>query len=256
VTGSKGIIVAVLVALGVATVSAPSAGADVPCPVQYCTDSDGEYVLLVPALSPNHPVFGPYADCVWAVEVDFDDGTAEHYLFDAAVGLTGSHVFPEPGRTYIVQIGLTEGHHGQTTDPCPNLGLSAEVRFRTPAEETGDPDVPPPPPPPPTVPPDPGELVTPPSAASETATASPPDEPASAPESGPYWRNCRRGVYTHQVGCRKGRRVARSAVARLSRPGNVRAGGFSCRLPRGPLQSIACQGRGEQRILAPGPEAG
>jgi hypothetical protein len=250
VLSGKAIIAAVLVAFLAAAVSAPPAGAAKPCPVEYCTDSSGRYVLEVPPLTYN-PFLADYADCVWNVEVDFGDGTQGDYVFDAAVGLTGEHVFPMPGTSYTVQVWLREGAHSESEEPCPDYGQSATVRYRTEAEEADPPPVEGPPQPKPGEPPTPGP---PPTAPNVQET---PDSGASAPEPEPtaHWKRCRGGVYAHLVGCRKARRVAGAAGTKLTRPGTAQARGFACRLPRGPLQSIVCK-RGEQSVLAPGPDRG
>ncbi len=75
---------------------APSAGATKPCPVEYCTDSQGKYVLSVPPLTTTL-FYKEYAACTWQVHVDFGDSTGQDYEFDGSKGLTGSHTFPEPG---------------------------------------------------------------------------------------------------------------------------------------------------------------
>jgi len=243
----------VLLALAAAAVLAPSAGAAKPCPAgYYCTDSGGKYVLSVPPLTYN-PFFSEYADCVWKVHVDFGDGTSEDYVFDAAVGLTGEHVFPTPGVTYTMQVQLREGVHEKSEEPCPDYGLNPMVRYRTAAEEADDP------------PPQPPEGPQPPwSPVDEHGTVLHPkpilpdgETPAPAPAPGPtvYWKRCRGAVYTHLVGCRKARRVAGAATEKLARPGAAQAQGFFCRLPRGPRQRIVCK-RGEQGVLAPVPERG
>ena len=145
---------------------------------------------------------------------------------------------------------LTNGHHGQTTDPCPDFPTSAEVRYRTAAEEEDDPPAPEEPideggtePEPPPV--APGTST--PNVLSQDGPAA--VEPAPA-QTTPYWLRCGGGVLTHMVDCRTGRAVARTASARLARPGTARANGFACRLPRGAAQQIACR-RGDRRILAP-----
>jgi hypothetical protein len=245
---AKAIIVAVLIAVGAAVMPPPQAGAAKPCPIDYCTDPSGEYVLEVPPLG---GFLEAYADCVWNAYVDFGDGTSQVYVFDASVGLTGSHVFPTAGVTYTVVVILREGAHAQGGEPCPDYSQSAEVLFRTPAEEADDP--------PPNKPIDEGGTVpdlTPVAPDGQTPnpwTAPAGDEPSA--EATRYWRRCRGGVHTHLVSCRKARRVARAAIARLARPGNVQAGGFACRLPPGVVRSIVCQ-RGEQSILVPSPERG
>jgi hypothetical protein len=244
-----------LVLLSAAAVLAPSAGAVKPCPVEYCTDSKGEYVLTVPPLPANHPLYGPYADCVWNAYVDFGDGTNDVYLFDAAVGLTGSHVFPTRGRLYLVNVYLREGQHAQTKEPCFNYNQTAEVLYRTAAEEADDPPPDPEeeePEPEPEKPAGPagggGTTPAPPAVAAGSAT--PEATPAPAPEPQVFWKRCRGGVLTHLVGCRKGRAVAKAAGAKLGRPGTVQASGFSCRLPRGSATAIVCR-RGEQGVISP-----
>jgi len=227
---------------------APSAGAAKPCPAgYYCTDSTGKFVLEVQPLTYN-PFFSDYADCVWKVQVDFGDGTSEDYVFDASVGLSGEHIFPTRGETYSVQIQLREGVHSKTEEPCPDYGLGAQVLYRTAAEEADDP--PETPTEPPLVPT--GQGGTPPPAPA-AADGEIPHFGQPEPGSARYWKRCRRGVYAHLVRCSKARGIARAAGAKLTRPGTAQAKGFSCRLPRGPLQSIACK-RGEQSVLAPGPD--
>ena len=202
-------------------------------------------MLEVKPISPSDLLIGAYADCVWKAHVDFGDGSSEDYVFDASVGITGSHVFPTPGTTYTVVINLREGHHGQSKDPCPDYSQSVKVLFRTPEEEADDPA--------PWVPIDQGGTqpdllpVAPdaviPNAFEQTVPPSP--EPTS------YWRRCRGAVFAHLVSCRKGLRVAKAARARLIAPGTVQTNGFACRLRRS-LQSIVCR-RGEQSVRAPGP---
>ena len=245
----KATIGAVLLALVAVATLAPSAGAAKPCPAgYYCTDSSGKYVLEVPPLTYN-PFLSEYADCVWKVHVDFGDGTSEDYVFDASVGLSGEHVFPTRGETYAVQIQLREGAHSKSEEPCPDYGLGAQVRYRTAAEEADDPSETPTGPP--LVPTDPGGAPPAPVAADGVI----PNFEQPSTDSARYWKRCRGGVYAHLVRCRKARAIARAAGAKLTRPGTTQAMGFSCRLPRGPLQSIACK-RGEQSVLAPGPDRG
>jgi hypothetical protein len=251
VFSGKAISAAVLSMLVAAAVLAPSAGATKPCPAgYYCTDANGKYVLSVPPLTYN-PFLAEYADCVWQVHVDFGDGTSEDYVFDAAVGLTGEHVFPTAGVTYTVVVQLREGVHDQSGEPCPDYGQTAQVRYRTAAEEADDP--PETPTEPPFVPVDQGGTVAPPVAADGEVPNF--GQPGQSPDSARYWKRCGGGVYAHLVRCRRARGIARAAGARLARPGTALVKGFSCRLPRGPLQSIACK-RGEQSVLAPGPDKG
>lgn len=234
-----------------AAVLAPSAGATKPCPAgYYCTDPSGKYVLDVPPLTYN-PFFSAYADCVWKVHVDFGDATSEDYVFDAAVGLTGEHVFPTPGVTYTVEIRLREGVHDKSKEPCPDFGLSPMVRYRTAAEEADDP--PPEPPEEPVPPTEPGGTTPDPKTIAPDGGTH--DILSPAPKPTVYWKRCRGAVYTHLVGCGKAHRVARAVIVKLGRPGEARAQGFSCRLPPGPRQRIVCK-RGEQRVLAPGPDRG
>jgi hypothetical protein len=241
----KAIIGAALALLSAAAIFAPSASATKPCPKgHYCTDPSGEYVLEVEPISPNNLLLGAYADCVWDAHVEFGDGTSGDYVFDAAVGITGSHVFPTPGTTYTVVVDLSDGHHGQTKDPCPDYSRSAKVLYRTPAEEADDP--------PPWVPIDQGGTV-PPLIPVAPATQIPNPwtaQPPPTPESNAYWRSCGGGVLTHLVTCKKGRRVAKAASGRLTRPGTAQVNGFTCRL-RGSQQSAVCR-RGEQIVRAPG----
>ena len=172
----------------------------------------------VPALTYN-PFFSQYADCVWKVHVDFGDGTSEDYVFDAAVGLTGEHVFPTPGVTYTVQVQLREGVHSKTEEPCPDYGLNPMVRYRTAAEEADDP--PETPTEPPFVPTGPGG--TPPRRPSRP-TAGSPTSGSRGPGSARYWKRCRGGVYAHLVRCGKARGIASAAAAKLTRPGTARRG--------------------------------
>lgn len=240
----KAIIGAALVLLSAAAVFVPSASATKPCPIEYCTDSSGEYVLEVPPLTTN-PFLAAYADCVWSAHVEFGDGTSEDYVFDAAVGITGSHVFPTPGTTYTVEVSLSDGHHGQTKDPCPDYYRSAEVLYRTPAEEADEPA--------PWVPIDQGGIQPEPlpvAPDSSTPNAWTQNSPATV-EPTSYWQRCRGAVFTHLVSCKKGRRVAKTASDRLARPGTARANGFACHLPPGSRQSIVCR-RGEQGVLVRG----
>jgi hypothetical protein len=235
----KAIIGAALALLCAAAVLAPSAGATKPCPIEYCTDSSGEYVLEVPPLTKLYP---PYADCIWNVHVDFGDGTDEEYLFDAAIGMTGSHVYPTPGTTYTVVAVLSNGHHGQTKDPCLDYSLSGEVLYRTPAEEADDP---------PFVPTDQGGTVPPllpvaPYTVTPNAWTPTPTPPPPTPAAATYWLQCHGGVLTHLVSCRKGHKIAKAASGRLTRSGTAQVIGFTCRL-RSP-RSTVCR-RGEQRVL-------
>jgi len=245
---AKAIIGAVLLVLTAAALLAPPAAATKPCPVQYCTDPSGEYVLEVEPLStsPLSP-FAAYADCVWNAHVDFGDGTSADYVFDAAVGITGSHVFPTPGVTYAVTVSLSDGHHGETTNPCPDYVVGVNVRYRTPAEEADDP-------PGPGTPVDGGGTQPDPPPLERDASipnALAPIEPTpTSPLRVVYWRHCGSGLLTHLVSCRKGRGVATAASGRLTGPGTVQVRGFACRLLRGPPR-VVCR-RGEQRILLPG----
>ena len=239
---------AVLAVLGGVTALAPTAQATKPCPVQYCTDSTGKYVLTVPPLTKN-PGLSGLADCVWNVHVTFGDGSEEDYVFDASVGLTGSHMFPTPGMSYVVHIHLGEGHHAQGGESCPEYDQFAEVRYRTPAEEEDEPVEETPPDP--TNPPEQGGGSTGPVPVVPTADA--PGDPGVAPipaDPDPYWRRCRGAIRTHLVSCRKGRRVAGAATAKLTLPGSARVAGFTCRLPAGGTQPIVCARRA-QRILLP-----
>jgi hypothetical protein len=237
-------IFAVLAALGgVAAMPAPAV-ATPPCPVEYCTDSTGRYELVVPPLS-TYPVLKQYADCIWAVHVDFGDGSGEDLVFDASVGLTASHVFPTPGFTYKVQVQLTEGHHGAGAEPCFDYNRKAEVRYRTPAEEEEKEDETP----------APWEVIkqesivpVPVQVAPDAQTPTPFAEPA-LPGSTPvaFWRHCRGGVRTHGVACRKGRLVIDRAGEKLARGGSGPVAGFNCRLTS---VSVVCR-KGADRVLGP-----
>ncbi len=224
-----------------------------PCPVEYCTDSAGEYLLEVPPLSVN-PIYAGFAVCSWDVHVDFGDGTGEDYVFDGAVGLVGSHVFPTRGVTYAVQVGLSNGRSSQPNAFCPPVQLNSSVRYRTEAEEVD-------PPPPedegePANEPPPWEETEQGGTIPEAVVVSVENTPtpwegvpqATVPDASAYWRNCRRSVMTHLVSCRKGRRVARLATARLARPGSARVAGFACNRRRATAGTIACR-RGARRIL-------
>jgi hypothetical protein len=250
-------------ALIAAAVLAPSAGATQPCPVEYCTDSSGEYVLEVAPLNSNPYSFeAAYASCTWDVHVDFGDDTAEDYVFVGTEGLTGSHRFPESGVTYRVVVQLSNGESSEPDVVCLNPKFVAEVRYRTPEEEADDP---------PAEPGDEGEGEAggggepssgEPGGGDETAPApagasAAPAVPAAAAPATPgtgqpasYWRRCRRGVRTHLVGCRRGASIARRAARKLRRPGASTVAGFRCRLPQGESRPILCRRRA-RRILAP-----
>lgn len=247
-------------ALIAAAVLAPSAGATKPCPVEYCTDPSGEYVLEVaPLTSSPYPYIAAYASCTWDVHVDFDDSTEEDYVFVGTEGLTGSHRFPEPGVTYQVVVQLSNGESSEPGVVCLNPGFIAEVRYRTPEEEADDP---------PAGPGDEGEEegegpssgepgggdeTTPAPAGASAAPAVPAAAAPATPGTGrpaSYWRRCRRGVRTHLVGCRRGVSIARRAARKLKKPGASRVAGFRCRLPRGESRPIVCRRRA-RRILAP-----
>jgi hypothetical protein len=234
---------AALATVAVLAGAAPADGASPECPVQYCTDSSGKYVLTVPPLS-GIPLLAAYADCVWDVHVDFGDSTSEDLVFDASVGLTGSHVFPTRGVTYTVQVELTNGHHGNTAEPCSDFSRTAQVRYRTAAEEEGEA-------PPPVEPV--GEGGTGPSplpVAPDGMTPNPfvrPAPPASSPVS--FWRHCRAGVLTHGVDCRKGRLVISRARVKLAHRGKASVAGFTCRPT---ALSVVCR-RGAARVVGPQP---
>jgi hypothetical protein len=249
---------AALAMLGGAVVLAPTAGATSPCPVEYCTESNGEYVLTVPPLT-GKPGYEGLADCIWKVRVDFGDKTEQEYVFDASVGLSGSHLFPSPGYTYTVRIELREGHHGQSEGFCLDYTRYAEVRYRT-AEEEGEDEegsgAEEEPAPDPQGPPweivDQGSTVPPllpvaPDRTVENVEAASLGPPSA---SAPYWQRCRESVRTHLVSCRAARRIAAVATGKLTRPGSAHVRGFDCRLPPGGAQTIVCARRA-QRVLAP-----
>ncbi len=159
---------------------------------------------------------------------------------------------------------LTQLSNGVSSEPgltCPDYGLSAEVRYRTPAEEADDP----PPGPeeggggePTGEPGGPGaEGGTTPAAIPATPdamTASSEGGRLASPEPGEansYWRHCRGSLLTHLVSCRRGRQVLKRATAKLTRSRAARARGFSCLRPAGGLRSIVCR-RGPHRILGAG----
>jgi hypothetical protein len=228
------------VTAGVAALPA-AAAAEAPCPVEYCTDSSGKYELVVPPLT-NLPIVGnAYADCIWDVHVDFGDGTSEDLVFDASVGLTGSHVFPAPGVTYQVQVDLTNGHHGDTSS-CTDFTKTARVRYRTPAEEAGET-------------PPPSEVVeqggTPPAPIQVTVDIALPDLSLTPTVQGlkpvSFWRRCGGGVRTHGVACRKGRLVIDRAGEKLARRGSGPVAGFRCGLTS---VAVVCR-KGADRILGP-----
>jgi hypothetical protein len=217
----------------------PSQAGAAECHADICRDvettPDGLYVLIVPILR---------TDCVWNVEVDFGDGTGAEYLFEGEKGLIGSHLFPEPG-VYIVKIDSGAGTSA-TDQECIELTIEATVTYPEPVEP---PDEPPKEEPPPA-----GGGTTP-APATVAADSQVPDAgspPGTKPTSErvAFWRHCRASVLTHLVACGKGRRVARAASEKLKQPGSARVSGFSCRLPRGGVQPIACA-RGEQRVLVP-----
>jgi hypothetical protein len=258
------ILAAALAAFGAGAVLAPSAGATPPCPVKYCTDSNGEYVLSVPPLS-EIEAFSSYVVCTWKeVNVDFGDGTSEVYEFVGSEGLTGSHRFPEAGKTYTVVIELNEAESSDPKVNCPEeFAIVAQVRYRT-AEEEEDP------------PPgaeggepegggeEPGGGAEQPEGGGTT-----PGPPAVAPqtsvpggsslalplgraerESASYWRRCRRGVLAHRVGCRTAGRVARRAARKLRKRARARVAGFVCRGGKHRARPIVCEKK-KRRILAP-----
>lgn len=228
---------AALFALGL-----PSQAGAAECQADICRDvettPDGVYVLVVPILN---------TDCVWNVDVDFGDGTSAKYVFEGEKGLIGSHMFPAPG-VYIVRIDSGEGH-SPTDQECLELTIEATVTYPEPVEP---PSEPPKGEPPAGAPPGggtaPGQEPVAADGQAPDASGAPGTKAASEPVA--YWRHCRASVLTHLVACGKGRRVARAALERLKRPGSARVSGFSCRLPQGAVQPIACA-RGEQRVLVP-----
>jgi hypothetical protein len=232
---------------------APSAAA---CPegVDLCgtTNKQGTYFLQIPPFSflskiPGYEWLAPLEDCVWEVEVEFGDGSPnETYTFDAAIGLSGSHTFPEPG-TYIVQVYAREGVHADSGEPCPDFDQTAAITF---------PEPPPPPPEPPAPEPPGGDPESP---AEPSGTGDEPGSGLPPPASGPRssWRRCAGEVLTRGVGCRKAKRVIRRATKAVERlPAAfggwlpARAAGFRCRLRHTPTAELACR-RGARRILAP-----
>jgi hypothetical protein len=232
---------------------APSAAA---CPedVDLCgtTNKQGTYFLQIPPFSflskiPGYEELAALEDCVWEVEVDFGDGSPnETYTFDAAIGLSGSHTFPEPG-TYIVRVQAREGVHAGSGQPCPDFERTAAITY---------PEPPPAPEPPPEPPPDPPGADPPQSSPATSGNGGIvlDSRPAS---SLPHWRRCTGEVLTRGVGCRKARRVIRratKAVERLSAAFGgwlpARAAGFRCRLRHTPTAELACR-RGARRVIAP-----
>jgi hypothetical protein len=250
-----------LVALCLALAPGHAAAA---CPegVDFCgtTNQQGTYVLYIPPFSvlskfPGYEELAALEDCVWEVGVEFGDGSpGEVYTFDAAIGLTGSHTFPQPG-TYFVEVHAREGKHAGSEEPCPDFDQTAGITYPEPPPQE-EPEEPQPP-----DPPDPPGPQNPPTGDPADATPADPmtglgPSPNTTTRSS-FWRSCGAGVRTHRVGCRRGRRVIRRAASAIARqpasfsgrlPG--RAMGFACRLRLTPSREIACR-RGSRRVLAP-----
>jgi hypothetical protein len=235
---------------------APKANA--ACPTEYCTDATGSYTLSVEPLS--GPIFGPYADCVWQVHVDFGDGTSAEYVFEGEKGLSGSHKFPSYGK-YEVNFTISAGYHKNSPshESCPSLGKTAYVTFQDPAEVAEE-----------------EAKAKEEAKAREEAEKAPSGEtPGEKSSGGPgaegstgsgggageggfsgkrevhLWNRCPTGVYVHQVACGKARRVIAGAKEKLvKRRRSARVAGFSCKLDPGRPRPISCR-RGMSRILGP-----
>jgi hypothetical protein len=234
---------------------APQASA--ACPTEYCTDATGSYTLSVEPLS--GPIFGPYADCVWQVHVDFGDGTSADYVFEGEKGLNGSHKFPSYGK-YEVRITISAGYHKNSPshESCPSLGKTAYVTFQDPAkvaeeeakakEEAEEAEEAPS-----------GETPGEKSNGGPAAGGSTGSGAGVGEEEGEFsgtrgahlWDRCPTGVYVHEVACGKARKVVARAKEKLvKRRRSARVSGFSCKLDPGRSRPISCR-RGKSRILGP-----
>jgi hypothetical protein len=230
--------------------------ADICVPMQFVTDQNGTYLLIITPFMVEATLPPALHDCVWDVEAQFGDGSpAEEYTFDATKSFSASHQFSEPG-VYLVVVHARNGVQADTLEPCPSIQIDATVIY---------PEPPLPPPPPPDPPPDPPDPPAPGPVGSPGPTSSPAavDAPLGSTDSGAseqagaYWRDCGR-VLAHALGCAKAARVARRARSILSRarkgrfaaPPAFRVLGFSCRVRHDAALPLACR-RGERRLLAP-----
>lgn len=217
------------------------------------TDSHGTATLVVPKgelIAAFEPAFIPLEDCIWPeVQVDFGDGTNKTYEWDASVGLTASHTFPEPGQ-YVVLVDTGEGTHSTPPNqPCPQLTLSALATYPEPKPEEPPKE-------------EPGGEEPPPSGGGnglggvpEVVTMPAPGElPLGAAPQRAFWRACAGEVLAHRVTCKRAHEVVQVALARL-RGGRLRGRhtesvGFSCTVRRRGPKRLACR-RQARRILAP-----
>lgn len=244
----RGRAVAVLLVLAATATSIallPATASAAECDADYCTErttnSNGVYILVIPAggiaLVPGGSAF---ADCKWNVKADFGDGSEPEELeFDAAKEFRSSHKFPEPG-IYYVDIHASNGVHAGDLTKCPDLHIRAKVTYpEPPPEETEEPG-----------PEGPGAQA--PGGGDAVVAIQPPVAAAGpTPQPSPYWRACGGGVRAHLVACRRAKQVLRTARAllsgaRLEQGATFRAAGFSCRARAN--GDLACR-RGQRRVL-------
>jgi hypothetical protein len=224
--------------------------AEICMKLDYVTNQEGLYVLVITPLMLEFVLPEELRDCVWDVESQFSDGSPpEHYVFDAAKSFSAAHRFPERG-TYLVTVHATNGIQADNGEPCPTIQIDATVLY---------PDPPPPPPPPPPVEPrapPAGDPPAPPPQSPATRLAGDGDDAPQGPASS-YWRNCG-AIQAHAVSCKRARRVVRAARTTLSRArserlaegATFRATGFSCRLRQSGPKPLACR-LGKRRVRAP-----
>jgi len=179
-------------------------------------------------------------DCTWPVDVVYDNGDpTEHYTFVASNGLSASHTFTEYGE-YEVNILAQNGIHSEGGEPCRSFHFLVTVLFKEPKEE-------PPVEEPPVEEPPSGENggKRPPTSEEESGAPTPQGEAIV------LWRQCKGGVSTKGVTCRKGRKVVRGALAALGREkGSTKISGFTCKFRPSQLRPLTCR-RGSSQIIGP-----
>lgn len=225
--------------------------AEVCTEMDFVTDRDGLYVLVITPFMLEFMLPEELRDCVWDVEATFSDGSPpEQHVFDAAKPFSAAHQFPEPG-TYLVTVLATNGIQADNGEPCPSIQIDATVLY---------PEPPPPPPPPPDPAPDPegppetiGPTTSPPDALLQPAAGA----PSASPQAASYWRRCG-ALLVHSIGCRRAARVVGAARSLLSRarrgrfagPPSFEVLGFDCRVRRHAGRPLSCRRPG-RRVLAP-----
>jgi len=224
--------------------------ADVCLSMEFQTNQEGVYYLVITPFMTEALLPEPLRDCVWEVEATYSDGSPpEHHVFDAASSFSASHQFAERGEHAVVVL-ATNGVQADNGEPCPSIQIDARVIFP-------EPPPPPPPPPPEGEPPDPpveGPGSQPPSQPSGAVPAPPAPVPTSSTASG-RWLRCG-GILTRDVACARAAAVARAARSLLSRMGSrprgraFRVRGFDCRVRRGAGRPLRCS-RAGRLILAP-----